>query len=67
MKANIKQKNTMQESTNNIIRFLTCACTIFPGMKIKALLKTFNSNHLTTKTKISTKKKYYTTIVNIRK
>ena len=67
MKANIKQKNTMQESTNNIIRFLTFACTIFSGMKIKPLLKTSNSNHLTTKTKISTKKKYYTTIANIRK
>ena len=51
MKANIKQKNTMQESTYNIIRFLTCACTIFPGMKIKALLKAFNNNHLTTRNK----------------
>ena len=67
MKANMKQKNTIKESTNNINRFSTFACTIFSGMKIKPLLKTFNSNHLTTKTKISTKKKYLTTIVIIRK
>ena len=43
------KKNTMQDSTNNIIRFLTCACTIFPGMKINALLKAFNNNRLTTR------------------
>ena len=29
MKANMKQKNTIKESTNNINRFSTFACTIF--------------------------------------